>query len=484
MYKEIVTEPNLKNQVVKGSFWVFGANLISRAISFLSTLILAKLLNPEDFGIIGYGFLIVSAIGLLREMGFNSALIYQKTEIERAASTSLVFVFLWSTFLYLLVFGLAPLASLFFREPRLISLLRVLTISLILNSLSSIPMSLLSKEINFKRRVIPELLNLTVYGIVTVIFALLDFGYWAFVIGVLTADIIQLISALILRPVKIQFKPDIPILKELFIFGKSVMGLGILNFTVRNIDDFFVGRMLGTVTLGIYNFSYRIANIPATNITNVLGKVLFPGFTKIANDTIRLREAFLRTFLYLSYITIPVTVYIILLTPDVINLFLPKWIDAILPIQLIAYFGGVRSISSGSGSVFLAKGKPDLLLPISLAQVIFLAVFLYPTIHYFGLNGVCILVNMAITIALVWGFIKLRKLIDISLIVVLKTAAFPMFSSIIIFFFLVFIADFFDFGKMISLSLKGFAFPSIYFILTWCLSNIPQSIYEDLVKKG
>ena len=166
-----------------------------------------------------------------------------------------------------------------------------------------------------------------------------------------------------------------------------------------------------------------------------------------------------------------------------IHLFLPKWIDAILPIQLIAYFGGVRSISSGSGSVFLAKGRPDLLLPISLTQVVFLSVFLYPTVHYFGLNGVCILVNMAITIALIWGFLKLKKLIDISLNVVMKIAAFPFFISIITFFFLIFIADFFDFGKIISVSFKGFAFPSIYFILTWYLSNIPQSMYEYLIKK-
>ncbi|MBU0711645.1 lipopolysaccharide biosynthesis protein [bacterium] len=474
---------NLKKQIVNSSFWVFGASLFSRSISFLSTLILARLLTPESFGVIGYGFLIVSAIGLIREMGFNSALIFQKERIEEAASTALVFIFLWSTFLYILVVIFAPFAATFFREPRLVILLRVLTISLILNSLANVPLTLLEKDIRFARRVVPEVVNLTVYGILTALFAYLGFNYWSFVIGILCADICQLIVAFILRPIRIRLKPDITLLKQMFGFGKNVMGLGILNFGIRNIDDFFVGRMLGTVTLGIYNFSYRIANIPATNITNVLGKVLFPGFAKIADDTIRLKEAFLRTFEYLSYITIPVTAYIILLTPDVIHLFLPKWIDAILPIQLIAYFGGVRSISSGSGSVFLAKGRPDLLLPISLTQVVFLSVFLYPTVHYFGLNGVCILVNMAITIALIWGFLKLKKLIDISLNVVMKIAAFPFFISIITFFFLIFIADFFDFGKIISVSFKGFAFPSIYFILTWYLSNIPQSMYEYLIKK-
>ena len=476
---------NLKNQMLSGSFWVFGTNMISRGISFLSTLILARLLTPEAFGIIGYGFLIVSAIGLLREMGFNSALIYQKTEIERAASTSIVFIFLWSMLLYFLVFGLAPLAALFFREPRLTSLLRVLTISLILNSLSSIPMSLLSKEINFKRRVIPELLNLTVYGVVTVVFAWLGFNYWAFVIGVLTADLFQLISAMILRPVKFSLKPDIPILKELFVFGKSVMGLGILNFGIRNIDDFFVGRMLGTVPLGIYNFAYRIANIPATNITNVLGKVLYPGFVKIADDTRRLREAFLESLKYVTFLTIPVTLYIILIIPDVVHLFFPHWIDAIVPIQLIAYFGGIRSIGSGTGSVVLAKGKPELLLPISLTQLTFLAVLLYPVTRFWGLTGVCILVNASITISFIWSFILVKRLIDISLKSVSKILFIPFLISVVLILVLsIDIIESMSNWKYYLIVLKGVGFPLLFLLISIVLTDIPKRIIQDLLGRN
>jgi len=476
-----MSKQNLKNQVVKGSFWVFGANLISRGVSFLSTLILARLLTPEAFGVIGYGFLIANAIGLIREMGFDSALIYQKSEIEKAASASLIFIFLWSLCLYLMVFIFAPVAATFFREARLVGLLRVLTISMVLNSLSSIPMSLMSKDIDFKRRVIPEVFNLTVYGIVTAIFAFLGFDYWAFVIGVLSADLVQLITAMILRPVRIQLIVEIPILRELFRFGKNILGLNVLNFGIRNIDDFFVGRMLGTVPLGIYNFAYRIANIPATNITNVIGKVLYPGFVKIADDKQRLREAFLKSLEYVTFLTIPVTLYIILIIPDVVHLFFPKWIEAIVPIQLIAYFGGVRSIGSGTGSVVMAKGKPGLLLPISLTQLVFLAVLLYPVTRIWGLTGVCILVNVSITISFIWSFLLVKNLTDISLKSVLKILASPfLISTALLIALSVDIVENLSNWKYYLIVLKGIGFPGLFLIFSILFTDIPKRMIQDL----
>jgi len=474
---------SLKNQVIKGSFWIFGSNLFSRGISFISTLFLAKLLTPEDFGVIGYGFLIVGAIGLIREMGFNSALIYQKNKIEKAASTTIWFVLLWTLFLYVIVVLLAPLAGKFFRELRITAMLRILTFSLVLTSVSGIPMSLMEKEMNFKKRMLPEVTNLTIYGIVTVIFAFLGFKYWSFVIGTLISDICQLILAYSLRPVKIELKIDFSILRELFGFGKNVMSLGILNFGVRNIDDFFVGRMLGTVPLGIYQFSYRISNLPATSITNVLGKILFPSFRKISESLWELRNAFLKFFRYISFITIPITFFIVLIIPDFINLFYPKWVNAILPIQLIAYFGGLRALGSGIGSVFLAIGKPNKLIPITLTQLIFLAFSLYPSVYFGGLMGVCIVVNISITISFIWSFIKLKSLIHLSLKQVFNTIKFPLIISISSF-FLIYLIDYFISIKMADVkylifSIKFLGFPILCLIGSHFFSNTLSEMLKD-----
>jgi len=403
-------EPSsIKNQVVKGSAFIFGSSVVSKTVSLLTTLVLATLLTPDDFGVIGYGTLIIGSAGLFREMGLNSALIYHKTDIEEAAMTALWISTIWSVVLSGLVVLSAPLAAEFFREPRLEALLMIFPFSLIINSAGAIPISLMEKEMKFKRRTIPDLAHLTSYGLVVVFFALLDYGYWSFVIGTLTADLVQLIIAFLLRPVKMAFTVNIALAKEMFSFSKNVMGLSTIYFVIRNIDDLFIGRMMGTLSLGIYSFSYRIANLPATNISNVLGKVLFPSYMKIAHRMDELKSAFLKTFRYTSFVTIPVTVCTAIIVPHFVPLFYPKWTDAVLPIQLLAYFGGLRSIGAGFGSLFFARGLPNVLVPIALIQLFIVIVLLYPFVHFWGLVGGCISINLSQTVAFIMTLHKSNK---------------------------------------------------------------------------
>lgn len=426
----------LKRKVIKGSFFVMGANIVSRLISLLSTLILAKILSPEDFGIVGYGFLIVSTIGLIKEMGLNSALIYQKRNVEKFTATVFWAVLVWSAFLYMVTFLIAPLAGSFFKEPRVVLVIRVLSLSLVFTSIANIPMTLMEKDIDFKKRVIPDVIGLSSYGLISIIAAFLGFGYWSFVIGTLLSDIIQIIISFALKPIKIFIRAEKKVFKELFSFGKNVVLLNIMNFLIRNVDDFFVGRLLGTASLGIYQFSYRIGNIPATNITNVFGKVLYPGFAKISEDISRLRGAFLNSFKYISFLTIPLTVYIILIIPDFIKIFLPKWEGAILPIQLIAYFGGLRSLGSGIGSVFLARGIPGKLVPISISQLCVILILIYPLLKLLGIVGACITIDISQTLAFVLSITICSKVIALKLhdlfLAVEKTILFAIISLMLV----------------------------------------------------
>ncbi|MBN2280612.1 MAG: lipopolysaccharide biosynthesis protein [Candidatus Marinimicrobia bacterium] len=449
----------IKKQFFKGSVWLFGSNVFARLFGFITTLVLAKVLMPEDFGVVGYGFLVVNSVALFKMMGFNTALIYQKEKTQEAASSLFWFLVLWSIFLYCLIFMVSPVIAGFFREQRLVHLVQVLGLSIIINSISSIPISLLEKDIHFKKRILPDVSKLIIYSVTTIFLAFKGFSYWSFIWGTLLADLAQLVFSFFLKPVKIALRVDFSLLREMFRFGKSIVGLSFLQFGVRNIDDFFIGRMLETASLGIYQFSYRIANVPATNITNVFGQILFPTFAKIAHDDAKLMNAFIKFFRYIVILTVPLTFYIVLIIPDFVQLYYEQWQKAILPIQLISYFGLLRAIGSGMGSVFYAKGKPHKLLPISAFQFIILALLLYPFIRWYGITGACIAINISMTYSIMATFLELHKMIKVPFPKIFTYLVIPIFLSVALFLGVHFFNDVLGFTGELEFYVKLVLFP-------------------------
>jgi O-antigen/teichoic acid export membrane protein len=166
----------------------------------------------------------------------------------------------------------------------------------------------------------------------------------------------------------------------------------------------------------------------------------------------------------------------------VIHLFFSNWIEAIVPIQLIAYFGGMRSLGSGTGSVFLAKGQPQRMLPISGFQFVFLTVLLYPTIKYFGLKGVCWLVNISMTISFFWSNALLKPEIEINLSRVLKILIPSLIYSIVILSLVIFLNRLIGSGwKYSGLMVKGLGFPFLFLVATGVISKTPQQIWHELL---
>jgi len=197
-----------------------------------------------------------------------------------------------------------------------------------------------------------------------------------------------------------------------------------------------------------------------------------------------LKNGFIRSFRYVTFITVPLTIYIVLITPDVVRRFFPHWNDAILPIQLIAYFGGLRSIGSGLGSIFLAKGKPQLLIPISLFQMIFLSALLYPTIHFWGLIGVCILVNLSMTLSFLWTFIKAGRIIALNIEEILRVVAFPILVSFGLWALIFGLSGLGGPERIyLSMAVKIIVYPVLYLLLGWFFSATPRQLIADLFQR-
>jgi len=368
--------------------------LLSRTFSILTTLILAKLLTPDDFGIVSVAILLSSTLGLFRDIGLNQSLIYQKKDIDKAADTAMIMSVALSILLYFVAYLLAAPTAIFFNSPPVEDVIKVLPVTLIISAFSSIPSSLLEKEMDFKRRMFPELASFFIYFVVTITLAKLGFAYWSIIIGLIAHSFVNLVVSFMVSPwhPTLKFHPEV--VYDLLSFGKYAMFSSITVFIYRNVDDFALGRLLGMKLLGSYSLAYRISNIATTHITHMISKVTFPAFVKISSDIDKIRESYLKTFQWLSIVNVPITIGLISFAPHFFHIFYGnKWNAAIVPTKILALLGLTRGLFSHTGGLFMSMGRIKESTYIATGQLIVFLLLIYPTILKFEIVGLCILLT-------------------------------------------------------------------------------------------
>ena len=382
----------LRSRVSRGLFWEGGAALIGQGMGFLVSLLLARLLTPEYFGLISIANLAIHSLVVLQELGFSSALIYRQKDVEAAANTAHWTIVVSSALLYAVAFVASPLVAQFFRSPEVTPVLRVLALTIVISSFSRVPYALLAKELDFRKKVLPEIAGSMIGNLAALLLALAGWRVWALVAGELVAA--ALITTLVYfvstwRPRR-QFARSL--FGELFGYGKHVTVSQILIFGITNIDDLFVGRMLGKAALGQYGLAYKISNTPATNIARLVNRVTFPAFSLLQADLDRMRSAFFRQVRYVAALAMPIGVATVLFAHDFVYAVLNEtWAPAIVPMQILAVYGVIRAVASNMGVIFQAGGKPQWLAGIATWRLVVMAVLLYPFIRWGGLIGVSLL---------------------------------------------------------------------------------------------
>jgi O-antigen/teichoic acid export membrane protein len=396
--------------IANSFFWVGVSSALSRSLTMLATLILAAFLSPDAFGVVTIANLITAALGLFRDFGMNQAIIYQKKDIGRAADTAMVLSVSVSLFLFAIGYLLAKPAAVFFRNPAVEDVIRVLPFSLVITAFSAIPSSLLEKEMDFKKRALPEVLSFLTYFVVSVTLALLGLSYWSIIFGYLALCIVGLVATFAVSPWHPSFRFHPSALKELIGFGTYSMFSTIAGFVIRNIDNFSVGRILGTTPLGSYDLAYRIGNVTTTQITHVVGKVAFPAYVKMDHDVRMMRNAYLKAYRWLALVAFPVATGIIVFVPSFFHIFYgDKWDAAIVPSQIIALYGLSRGLFSHAGGVFMTSGKIHEMFWITLGQLAVLGVAVYPVVANFGLIGMAVLLAVLNFFTVIIAALRIEK---------------------------------------------------------------------------
>lgn len=385
---------DVNTKTARGVAWISGARIATKGLSFFEFLILARLLAPQYFGLVAIADLAINALQLFQELGFGAALIYRKDRVREAASTAHWLIMGSSTLLFLIAFTAAgPIARLFSNNPgdalQVIPVLQMLAFTMVLNSVSQVAIVMMVKELDFKRKVIPEVITQIGGALLTLGLAFSGFGVWSIVWG----RIFEAMSLAVLIWFFASWRPalrlDLGLAREMFNYAKHIAGSQILIFFITNIDDAFVARINGAAALGLYGLAYKLSNMPATEISKVVAQVTFPAFATVQDDLQRLRRAFLKTTRLVSLVSIPVSICIIAFADDFIrNAYGIRWEDAIIPLQLLGIYGLLRSVAVNMGSILKAGGKPQWLMGIATWRLATMALLLYPAARFWGIVGV------------------------------------------------------------------------------------------------
>lgn len=345
--------------------------MVGQGIHLVIRLVLARLLVPEDFGLMAMAMVVVSFTWWFLDMGFGSALIQRKDLTEAHKSTAFWSNVIIAFLVCLILILVSPLVAQFFRAEALTPVLIVMSLSVALGSPESTLTALLQRDFKFKTIALRKVLGMFLGGITGILLAISGFGVWALV----GDSLIRSFSGSLLLFVQSDWKPKFIFSKEAFfelwIFSQPLIGSRLLNFFNRNLDTIIIGRCLGSVPLGLYNIAYQFVLLPLTYVTRSVASVLYPGLSTLQNDEGKFQNLYLKSLQTVVFVTFPMMTVVALASSILIPLILgEKWVPSVPIIPLMCIVGQVQSIQGLMPAVLQAKGKTSLILRYHLFSVI------------------------------------------------------------------------------------------------------------------
>ena len=403
----------LKTRAIQGAFWTAASIFGGQLLNLLTTLILAKLLAPSDFGLVAVALLVVTTAQIFRDLGLAQALIYRTDHIEEAASTAFFLVIIWGMLLCFLISLMASQIALFFNEPGATAVIQVMALTLVISSFGTVPSALIEKELEFRKKVLPEILPIVAYTLTAVALAAAGYGVWSIVLGrigqaTLTAILLWRAARWRLR---LSFDRDIAV--EILDYGKHIIGGSILNVIFLYIDNAYVGRIAGVTALGFYTFAFALANLPTQTITPTINKVAFPSYVKLRENHGDIASGYLKSLKLVSVMTFPATLGLATIAPDLLQvLYADKWNPSILLVQILSIYALFRSIGALPGSVLLTIGKQSLIPRLMVIYVVSASILLWPATTWFGATGTSLVMTSVMGIgSIVWLALVNRYLV-------------------------------------------------------------------------
>lgn len=396
---------SLTAQTISGLNWNFIKTYGKNGINIVLGIILARIIPPEEFGLLGMTIIFTGFAELFVNLGIGPSIVRVKNlndDHKRIGNTVTISS---SILIYIVFWFLAPSIADFFNEPRILPIIRVITTLFFIKGITTVSYSLLVRNIDFKSILVVELSSFIIgKGIITLILAFLGFGVWSLVIGKIFTSVVSSIITFKISPIKlIDFIPlyKKKEFKELAGFGMGVSLSKILQYGSSNLDYFIIGKYLSALKLGLYTRAFNLMTLPINQISSAIYNVLYPAFAKVQNEPEKLRLAYLRTVKSVTFFIFPILAGMAVCAQFVIlGLYGPKWEGSIAVFQILCIGGILRATLSYSGAVTIATGRVFIEVTQQIVYFTILGTSAFFAVEY-GIEGV----GGAVVLALIWMFL-------------------------------------------------------------------------------
>ena len=420
----------LPQKMVQGGAWISSLRIARKVFSLIRLIIIGRILDPSDFGLMGIALLTMAALETFSSFGFKQALVQKKENTTSYLDAAWTVLIIRGFVVFVTLYLVAPFVAVFFNTPAVVPIIQVLGFLAFFQAFSNIGVIFFRKELEFNKVFIYRFVGISTNFIVAVVAAIILRSVWALVLGLLAEKVVSLIISYLIHPYRPHPSKDIEKAKELFGFGKWILGSSILNFVGEHIDDIFVGRVLSATALGFYQMAYRISNMLETEITNVISSVAFPAYAKIQDQQSRLQKAYFRIMRLIFAVSLPITIGMVLLAPEFTQIFLSeKWMPMVTAMQLLAVAGLIKSIVSAGSPLFVGSGYPNYEFYMQLIRGLTIIIVIYPLIIFMGISGAALGVILSITGMLVIWYPLSQKITKVSWRKYFDTFWPPLFCS-------------------------------------------------------
>jgi O-antigen/teichoic acid export membrane protein len=348
--------------IATGAKWAFLASLVSRFAPPLFTIVLARILTPEDFGLLAVAMVVIAFVTLFQDLGLKQALV-QRREIDDGLlgmvfRATAAFGLAWFAALFLA----APLFARLYHNPDVVPVLRLLATLFLVAPLGAVPEALLLRGMDFRRLFQADVLPAVVPGLVAIPLALAGLGVWALVWGALAGSLARTIALWSLVPWRPRRRFEAGAWRQLHRFGGWVSLEALLGWTITYIDQAFAGHFLAAAQVGFYRMGVALSLLPATSLAQTLGRVLFPAFSRVQEDRGRFRHGFEKSLRMVALITVPLGVALAAYSDPLVPLLLgARWDPATQVVRLLAVAGILSSLVNIAPPLYQAMGRVDIM---------------------------------------------------------------------------------------------------------------------------